>query len=205
MFAALAERVLEFSASPCAVGRKPKRSCRKRRGVVVSQTVESTQDELARRYRASVRVVIAVFVLTLLLVALALTGVLDGALTFNPATAGALRLSVIFIGIGAIVFRRTKFSAMRLRDIGALRGASGLLETLQLTTIYVALAGGVVALLGFVISLMTGDGMDMIYFGVIAAAVLLYAYPRRAAWQSVVAAAERESDAAGQSAKGSIA
>lgn len=157
----------------------------------MSQTVESPQDELARTHRATVRVVIAVFVLTLLLVALAFTGALDGALTFNPATAGALRLSIIFLGIGAIVFRRTRFSAMRLQDIGALRGASGLLKTLQLTTVYVALAGGIVALLGFVITLMTGDRMDMIYFSVIAAAVLLYAYPRRAAWQSVVAAAER--------------
>ncbi len=171
----------------------------------MSQTVESTQDELARTHRAAVRVVIAVFVLTLLLVALALTGALDGALSFNPTTANTLRLSVIFLGVGAIVFRRTRFSEMRLRDIGALRGASGLLKTLQLTTIYVALAGGVVALLGFVISLMTGDGMDMIYFGVVAAVVLLYAYPRRAAWQRVVAAAELGTNEAGQSAKGSIA
>lgn len=171
----------------------------------MSQTVESMQDELARRHRAAVRVVIAVFVLTLLLVAVALTGALDGALSFNPTAANSLRLSVIFIGVGALVFRRTRFSAMRLRGIGALRGASGLLETLQLTTIYVALAGGVVALLGFVITLMTGDGMDMIYFGAIAAAILLYAYPRRAAWQSVAAAAGGGTNEAGQSAKGSIA
>ena len=171
----------------------------------MSQTVESMQDELSRRHRAAMRVVIAVFVLTAMLVALALTGALDGALAFNPVMAGALRLSVIFLGIGAIVFRRTRFSAMRLRDIGSLRGSSGLLETLQLTTIYVALAGGVVALLGFVISLMTGDGKDMLYFSVIATAVLLYAWPRRAAWQSVVASMGRETDEAEQSSKGSIA
>jgi hypothetical protein len=171
----------------------------------VSQTVESMQGELSRKHRTAVRIVIAVFALTALLVALALTGVLDGALKFNVATAGALRLSVIFIGIGAIVFRRTRFAAMRLRDIGALRGASGLLETLQLTTIYVALAGGVVALLGFVISLMTGDGKDMLYFGVIAAAVLLYAYPRREAWQSVIASMGGATNKAEQSSKGSIA
>ncbi|HYH85010.1 MAG TPA: hypothetical protein VEX60_05965 [Pyrinomonadaceae bacterium] len=172
----------------------------------MSQTAESMQDELARRYNAAVRVVIAVFVLTALLFVLAITGALDGALSFNPLLANSLRLSVIFLGIGALVFRRTRFSAMRLRDIGALRGASGLLETLQLTTIYVALAGGAVALLGFVISLMTGDGKDMLYFSVIATAVLLYTYPRRAAWQSVVASIEREADEAEQqSSKGSIA
>lgn len=155
----------------------------------MSQLVETTQVELDRRYRVTLRVVVACLILTALLVALALTGTLDGALSFNQTTANTLRLSVIFIGIGALVFRRTKFSAMRLRDIGALRGATGLLQTLQLTTIYVALAGGLVATLGFIISLMTGDGYDMIYFGVVAVAVLLYAYPRRAAWESVVAAA----------------
>lgn len=163
----------------------------------MSQIVEPTQIELDRRYRAAVRVVVVVFILTSLLVVLALTGAFEGALNFNQTTANTLRLSVIFIGIGAIMFRRTRFSAMRLRDIGALRGAKGLLETLQLTTTYVALAGGVVAALGFIISLMTGDGKDMIYFGVVASAVLFYAYPRRDAWESVVAATVRKTGEAG--------
>jgi hypothetical protein len=171
----------------------------------VEQTVESTQSELARRHGAAVRVVLGVFVFTLVLVALALAGVGVGSLNFNPTLAGVLRITVVFLGIGSLVFRRTRFSAMRLRDIAALRGASGLLETLQITTVCVALIGGVVALLGFAISMMTGDGKDMVYFGVIAAAVLLYAYPRRDAWQSVVAAAAQESGEAGQAAKGTIA
>lgn len=157
----------------------------------MSQNISSTQNEVARRHRAAVLVVVAVFIINLILVALALTGALEGALRFNPTTANVLRIAIVFLGVGAVVFRRTRFSAMRLRDVGALRGTSGLLDTLQLTTIYVALAGGLVALLGFVISLMTGDGKDMIYISIIAIAVLLYAYPRRAAWQLVVAAAER--------------
>lgn len=167
----------------------------------MSQTVESTQDELARRHRAAARVVVAVFLFTLALVALA--GASRLSLDFNPTFANALRLAIIFLGVGAVVFRRTRFSAMRLRDIAALRGASGLLETLQLTTVCVALGGGMVALLGFVISLLTGDWRDMGSMGIIAVAVLLYCYPRRAAWQSVVAAAsEGEPGEAGQAAKG---
>jgi hypothetical protein len=172
----------------------------------VSQTVESTQDELARRHRAAARVVVAVFLFTLALVALALAVAARLPVSFDPTIANALRLAVVFLGVGAVVFRRTRFSAMRLQDIAALRGASGLLETLQWTTVYVALTGGVVALLGFFISLMTGDWRDMGSMGVIAVAVLLYGYPRRAAWRSVVASAgEMGAGETGRAAKGTTA
>src|SRR5204863_203089 len=118
----------------------------------------------------------AAILLTLLLVALALSGVLDGALGFSPIVANTLRISIIFLAFGAFAFRRTRFSAMRLQDIAALRGTSGLLETLQWTTISVALI------------------------------VLLYCYPRRAAWQKVVEAlGEETTGEAGRAAKGTIA
>jgi hypothetical protein len=145
------------------------------------------------------------FLLTLLLIGLASAGILAGSLNFNPSLAGALRISIIFLGVGAVVFRRTRFSAMRLQDVAALRGASGLLETLQRTTIYVALAGGLIALLGFVMNMMTGIWTDMLWLGVIAIAVLLYAYPRRAAWQSVVVATGPTPVDTGRAAKGTIA
>lgn len=153
----------------------------------MAQTVEGTpRGELEGRHAAAARVVTAVAVFTLLLMVLALTGVLAGAIRFNPATANSLRFVIVFLGVGAIVFRRTRFSAMRLRDIGALRGPSGLLATLQSTTVIVALIGALIALLGFVISVMTESGTDMLYLGVIAIAVLIYCYPRRAAWRAVV-------------------
>jgi hypothetical protein len=170
----------------------------------VEQTFENTQSELISRHRATVRVVSGAFTFTLILVVLALAGVGRGALNPNPTVTGALAIAIVILGVGAVAFRRTRFSAMRLRDIAALRGTSGLLETLYTTTICVALIGGVIALMGFVISLMT-DERNMIYFGVIAAAVLLYAYPRRAAWQAVVAATTRESGEDGQAAKGTTA
>jgi hypothetical protein len=172
----------------------------------LSQTVESTQGELERKHAAAVRVVYGVLLFTLLLVAVALSGVCDGALRFEPTLANLLRLIIVLLGVGAVVFRRTNFSSMRLQDIAALRGTSGLLDTLQRTTIYVALIGALIAVLGFVISTMTGAGTDMIYLGVIAAAVLLYCYPRRAAWQSVVRATEqRDDDVPNAGAKGTNA
>jgi hypothetical protein len=168
----------------------------------LAQTEDGTRGELERRHAAAARVVKAVAVFTLVLMVLALTHVLAGAIRFNPATANSLRFVIVFLGVGAIVFRRTRFSAMRLQDIGALRGTSGLLRTLQTTTVAVALIGGIIALLGFVISVMTGIGTDMLYLGVIAVAVLLYCYPRRAAWRAVVDAAGRGEGDPVRAAKG---
>lgn len=170
----------------------------------MTQTVEGIQDELAHRHRAAVRVVGAMIALTLLLLALALSGVFDNALDPNPQLGGTLRIVIAFFAVGAIVFRRTKFSAMRLRDVAALRGASGLLRTLQTTTVYVALIGGAIAVMGFVVALMTGEASDS-WLGVIALAVLFYAYPRRAAWRRVVEATEEPPADASQAAKGTIA
>ena len=171
----------------------------------MAQTVEGTQGELARRHATAANVVKLVGIFTLLLMLVALSGVLSGAVRFNPVAANTLRLVVVFLGVGAIVFRRTRFSAMRLQDIGALRGASGLLETLQATTIIVAVIAAVVAVLGLLISIMTGAGTDMLYFGVIAVAVLAYCYPRRAAWAAVVRATEGGEGDPVRAAKGTLA
>ena len=171
----------------------------------MSQTVESTQDELTRRHRAAVRVVSAVFMLTLALVALALAVVPRLSLNSGPIVANTLLFTIFFLAVGSIIFRRTRFSSMRLQDIAALRGSSGLLEILQWTTVYVALAGGMIAVLGFTFTLMTGERTNVIYPAVIAVAVLFYCYPRRAAWQSVVNALAEMPGDAGRAAKGTIA
>lgn len=171
----------------------------------MAQTVEGTQGELARRHGTAANVVKLVGIFTLFLMLVALSGVLSGAIGFNRDTAFTLRLTVIFLGVGSVVFRRTRFSAMRLQDIAALRGASGLLETLQTTTVIVALIAAAIGVLGFIISTMTGAGTDMLYFGVVAVAVLAYCYPRRAAWAAVVrATADGEGDPV-RAAKGTLA
>ena len=171
----------------------------------MSQTVESAQDELARRHRAASRVIAAVFMLTLALVALALAVVPRLSLNAGPLVANTLLFTIFFLAVGSIVFRRTRFSSMRLQDVAALRGASGLLEILQWTTVYVALVGGVIAVLGFVFTLMTGERTNVFYPAVIAVAVLFYCYPRRAAWQSVVNALAGMPGEAERGAKGTTA
>ena len=171
----------------------------------MAQTVEGTQGELERRHSGAARAVSLVFMLTLALGALALIAAPRLKLGSDPIVANSLLYVILFLGLGAIVYRRTKFSPMRLQDVAALRGVGGLLETLQRTTVLVALIGGLIAVLGFVFALLTGDGRNMLYPGVIAAAVLLYCYPRRAAWAAVVRAlADGDADPV-RAAKGTIA
>jgi D-tyrosyl-tRNA(Tyr) deacylase len=67
----------------------------------LAQTVEGTQGELARRHAAAVNVVKLVGVFTLLLMLVALSGVLSGAVRFNPVAANTLRFVVVFLGVGA--------------------------------------------------------------------------------------------------------
>lgn len=207
MFAGPVGRVLKFSASPFSERLTNSRSFPAESGeeAALAQTVDGTQGELERRHSAAVRVVSLVFMVTLALGALALVVAPRAKFSADPVVANSLLIVILFLGLGAVAFRRTKFSAMRLQDVAGLRGVGGLLETLQRTTVYVALIGGLIAVLGFAFALLTGDGTNMLYPGVIAAAVLLYAYPRRAAWGAVVRAlGEGDADPV-RAAKGTIA
>ena len=152
----------------------------------MTQSNGNIYEELARRQRMTAMIVIGVLVLTLALLAVAFTSAESLYRGGDPKFAFALQLAMLFFGLGAVALRRTKFSAMRLQDIAGVRGLSGLLTTLQQTTVQVAFIGAAIALMGFISMMITGNAMDMLRAGVIAIAVLLYCYPRRNAWQSVV-------------------
>ena len=104
----------------------------------------------------------------------------------DPSLIMGLWIAILVFGLGAFVIRRTKFAAMRLTDIAAVKGVSALLKTLQDTTIQVAAIGGAIALMGFVITILTADWTNMLRAGGVAAIVLIYCYPFRGAWQRVV-------------------
>lgn len=72
---------------------------------------------------------------------------------------------------------------MRLQDIGALKGAIGLLATLEKTTLQLALLGAGIAALGFMGTVLTANEIYTYWAGLIAIVVLVYCYPSRKAWQ----------------------
>jgi hypothetical protein len=103
----------------------------------------------------------------------------------DPSLIMGLWIAILVFGLGAFVLRRTRFAAMRLKDIAALKGMSGLLKSLQDTTIQIAFIGGAIALMGFIVTILTGDWMSMLRAAGVSAIVLIYGYPFRSAWERV--------------------
>ena len=144
------------------------------------------QSELKRRHKSTATTVLSLLVAVVLLSVLAFVSQKFLTQRSNPSLDIAVRVSILIFGLGAIALRRTQFANMRLQDIAALQGASGLLITLQRTTLRVAMIGIGIAVLGFIGTLMTAVPLYTYQAGVVAAAVLLYGYPVRGSWEQAV-------------------
>jgi len=145
-----------------------------------------SEPELNRRHWAAAFTVRALIALTLVLSAVAFLGRNRFHHEDNDVLDRALRVTILIFGLGSVVLRRTKFSATRLQDITALRGASGLLATLARTTLQVALLGGAISLFGFIATVMTGNEFYSYGAGLVGFVVLLYCYPTRYSWQQTL-------------------
>ena len=147
------------------------------------------QTELERRHRKASVLVLLFLALDVALVVIAYLAADRLYRPWGaPSTIMGLWIVILVFGLGAFVLRRTRFATMRLKDIAALKGTSGLLKTLQDTTIQIAFIGGAIALMGFVIMIMRPrddprDWTDMLRAGGVAAIVLIYSYPFRSSWQ----------------------
>jgi anaerobic C4-dicarboxylate transporter len=146
----------------------------------------SVQSELERRHKATATTVLSLLIGVVLLCVMALVSKRFLTERSHPSLEMAVLITILIFGLGAIAFRRTKFAAMRLQDIAALKGPVGLLITLQRTTLQVAFIGTSTAVIGFVTTLITGDPSYTYRGGVIAVAVLLYCYPVRTSWEKAV-------------------
>jgi peptidoglycan/LPS O-acetylase OafA/YrhL len=144
---------------------------------------DSVQSELIRRHKAVSATIIGLLVGTVLLCIIAYLGKGYFRQDPNPTLYTALRITILILGLGAVTLRRTRFSTMRLQDIAGLKGASGLLDTLEKTTLEVALIGAAIAVLGFAATVMTGNDFYSYWAGVVAVAVLAYSYPTKSSWQ----------------------
>lgn len=147
---------------------------------------ESIQTELTRRHKAAATTVKSLLVGVVLLSVLAFVCKRFLTPRTNPSLDIAVRICILVFGLGAIALRRTQFATMRLQDIAALRGPSGLLITLERTTLRVAILGAVIAVIGFVGTLLTGNDFYSYGAGLVAVCVLWYCYPVRASWEQAM-------------------
>ena len=145
------------------------------------------QAELARKHKSAATTVLGLLVATILLAIIAFVS--RPYLELKPPNLSldwATRLVVLFLGLGAIVWRRNRFSAMRLQDIAGVAGVSGLIKTLETTTIQLALLAGAIAVIGFVVTLIQGNELYTYWSCAIAVVVLIYCYPTKTSWLRTV-------------------
>jgi uncharacterized protein YhhL (DUF1145 family) len=147
---------------------------------------KSALPELERRHKATVTTVRVLLIVTVLLSAIAYLTNKSLTPLNNPSLDIAVRITILVFGLGAMALRRTKFATMRLQDVGALKGASGLLITFQRTTLQVAALASIIALVGFVATLLTANAFYTYGAGLVAVAVLLYCYPVRSSWDKAI-------------------
>ena len=145
-------------------------------------TSPEAQAELARRHKAAATTVLGLLVATILLSVLAFLANPYFTEKPNIILDMAVRIVILVLGLGAVVWRRTKFQTMRLQDIAGLAGVSGLLKTLEKTTIQLALLGAGIATIGFIATLMTGNERYTYWAGAIAVIVFVYCYPTKQSW-----------------------
>ena len=162
-----------------------------------SNQIGSIQAELTRRHKATARIVGMLLIGTAALALIALLAKSHLRQQANPSLDIALRITILIFGLGSVALRRTKFSAMRLQDIGALQGASGLLDTLEKTTLKVALLGATIALMGFTTTLLTGNEYYSFVASFLGVVVLLYCFPTRSSWERTLQRFAQNQESAG--------
>lgn len=139
--------------------------------------------ELTRRHKAAATTVLGLLLATVLLCVVAFLA--RPYLTLKPANLPldmAVRIVILVLGLGAVVWRRTKFATMRLQDITGLAGGTGLLQTLEKTTIQLALLGAAITAIGFISTLVTGNDWYTYWASAIAVIVFIYCYPTKSSW-----------------------
>lgn len=160
----------------------------------MSSSGENVQAELARRHKAAATTVTGLIVATILISVIAYLGRDYFRQEPNQSIDVAARITILILGMGSIVWRRTKFSPTRLQDIAGLAGPTGLIGTLEKTTIQVAMIAAAIVVIGFVATVLTGNEFYTYAGGLIGLVVLLISYPTKSSWTKTVARFTQDSN-----------
>ena len=145
------------------------------------------QAEITRRHKAAATTVLGLIVATVLLSIVAFLGKpYFREQPADPPLHMAVQILILALGLGSIIWRRTKFAAARLQDIAGLYGVSGLVRTLEKTTLQLAILAAGIAAVGFVATLMTGSEVYTYRAGAVAILVLIFYYPKKSAWLGTI-------------------
>lgn len=143
--------------------------------------------ELEKRHRTATLFIAAQFILTIVLIIVSPFIKTGAENTISDETLRTLWIVIVFIAVGTFVLRRMFFRWDRLRDIALSKGVRGLLRTLQANAIILAVLAETIAVVGFIISFLSGDWFDILRAGIVALILLAINYPRKSVWEKIAA------------------
>jgi hypothetical protein len=153
----------------------------------MNQASENTLQNLQKRYRTTAIIILAQIFTALVLIAIAWFFPFNANSNIPPSSVTALWVAVIFIALGSFVLRRALFSWEKLKNTALLKGISGLIASLQMNAIILSAFGELIAIIGFVITVLSGNRFEMLRAGVVALIVFLINFPRQTIWEKIVA------------------
>ncbi|HEY0426440.1 MAG TPA: hypothetical protein VGC76_01415 [Pyrinomonadaceae bacterium] len=102
-----------------------------------------------------------------------------------------LWLVILFVSAATFVLRRQLFGWERLKNRTLLKGVSGLINTLQINSILLNAFAEIVLIIGFIITILSGNFVDMLRSGGIALIVFALNFPRLSIWKKIVSNLEK--------------
>jgi hypothetical protein len=156
----------------------------------MTQIVGNESNLLETKHRATAMVVVAFFLIVIGLVVLVLIAGDSLNISFPQNNLTILWTVILVLAIGSFILRRFLFAPASLRNILVLKGKNSLLSRLQLNTLILAFISQVIAIIGFIISVSSGDNFDMLRAAFVAVIVLFISFPRKSAWQRVYQSAK---------------
>lgn len=149
------------------------------------------RNELEKRYRTTTIVIAFQIFTVIVLIVAAWFAAQNSNNSVSDQTLTTLWVAVLFIAVGAFLARRMLFGWERLKNTVLLKGVKGLIQTLQTNAIILGVIGEIVAIMGFLIALLSGNKWEMFRAGAIALVVFLANFPRKKVWEKIVSNLEK--------------
>ncbi len=155
---------------------------------------ESSQEmakNLSEVYKKTSFIVISQIFATIILVAIAWLIVPKVDLAITEQTVFMLWAMMIFLVVGIVFLQRLFLSPKRLKELTKSVGFSGFLEELKIKTTMLGIFCVLIAVFGFLISVMSGNSIEMFRTAAIVFVVFLVIFPRKHIWLKLAEYIER--------------
>lgn len=157
----------------------------------MAEISSENRNEFEKRYRTTTIVIAFQIFTVIVLIVAAWFAAQSSNNSVSDQTLTTLWVAVLFIAVGAFLARRMLFGWERLKNVVLLKGVKGLIQTLQTNSIILGAIGEIIAILGFLIALLSGNKWEMFRAGAIALVVFLANFPRKSVWEKIVSNLEK--------------